>query len=68
MERNPVIIDHEIIEPVEAAVHSWRAGQLWRLGIPRSLAEIHADQLDWHQIAELVRDGCPPLLALRIAR
>jgi hypothetical protein len=40
--------------------------QLTRLGIPGTLAEIYADQLDWHQIATLVRRGCSPLLALRI--
>jgi hypothetical protein len=30
------------------------------------LAEIYADRIDWHQIARLVRRGCPPALALRI--
>jgi hypothetical protein len=38
-----------------------------RLGIPGSFAEIYADRIDWHQIARLVRGGCPPRLALRIA-
>jgi hypothetical protein len=38
-----------------------------RLGIPGSLAELYADQIDWHQIARLVQRGCPPRLALRIA-
>jgi hypothetical protein len=47
-------------------VHAWRVLQLTRLGIPGSLAEIYADRLDWHQVAKLVRRGCPPLLALRI--
>ena len=48
-------------------VHDWRVFQLMRLGIPGSLAEIYADQIDWHQIARLVQRGCPPRLALRIA-
>jgi hypothetical protein len=54
-------IDHNWL-----AVHNWRAAQLRRLGIPEALAESYADRLDWHQVAELVHRGCPPLLALRI--
>lgn len=57
---------HEVIENSVAGVHIWRASQLQHLGIPASLAEVHADHLDWHQIACLVRRDCPPLLALRI--
>jgi hypothetical protein len=49
-------------------VHAWRALQLMRLGIPGPLAEVYADRIDWHQIARLVRRGCPPRLALRIVR
>jgi hypothetical protein len=63
----PTRIDHEVIEHGEQSlVHNWRVSQLARLGIPQLLAEIYADRLDWHQIARLVRRGCPPLLALRI--
>jgi hypothetical protein len=36
--------------------------------MPGALAEAYADRLDWHQVARLVRRGCPPLLALRIVR
>ncbi|MGH3287288.1 MAG: hypothetical protein ACRDPD_21810 [Streptosporangiaceae bacterium] len=54
-------IDHE-----EPLVHDWRARQLTKLGIPRALAEAVADHVDWHQIAALVRRGCPPRLALQI--
>jgi 3-hydroxyisobutyrate dehydrogenase-like beta-hydroxyacid dehydrogenase len=39
-----------------------------QMGIPASLAEVYADHLDWHQIARLVRRGCPPRLDLRIVR
>jgi hypothetical protein len=39
-----------------------------RLGIPLLLAEVYADRLDWHQIAQLVQHGCPVRLAIRIAR
>jgi hypothetical protein len=52
----------------ELLVHNWRVTRLTRLGIPRSLAETYADRIDWHQVARLVRRGCPPRLALRIVR
>ena len=32
-------------------VHNWRMARLTRLGIPRALAEVYADRLDWHQVA-----------------
>ena len=50
----------------QQAVHDWRVSQLMRLGIPGTLAEVYADRIDWHQIARLVRGGCPTRLALRI--
>ena len=52
----------------ELLVHNWRVDRLTRLGVPGSLAEVYADHLDWHQVAGLVQRGCPPRLALRIAR
>ena len=64
----PTIAGHEAVDRKDRAVHAWRVSQLTRLGIPGSLAEAYADRLDWHQIAGLVRRGCPPLLALRIVR
>ena len=64
----PTTADHEAVDHKERPVHAWRVSQLTRLGIPGSLAEAYADRLDWHQIARLVRLGCPPLLALRIVR
>jgi hypothetical protein len=64
----PITIGHEVVNHEDRLVHSWRVSQLTRLGIPGSLAEAHADHLDWHQIAKLVRRGCPPLLALRVVR
>ena len=50
----------------QEVVHDWRVSQLMRLGIPGTLAEVYADRIDWHQIARLVRGGCPARLALRI--
>ena len=52
----------------QEAVHDWRVSRLTRMGIPGTLAEVYADRIDWHQIARLVRRGCPPRLALRIVR
>ena len=52
----------------ESPGHTWRVSQLERLGVPGPLAEIYADCIDWHQIARLVRRGCPPRLALRDRR
>jgi hypothetical protein len=61
-------IRHEAIDDDEILVHEWRVTQLTRLGIPGPMAEAVADQVDWHQVAKLVRRGCPPRLALRIVR
>jgi hypothetical protein len=47
-------------------VHEWRVTQLTRLGIPWPLAQAAAGHVDWHQVAKLVRRGCPPRLALQI--
>jgi hypothetical protein len=57
-------IDHDD----DLLVHEWRVTQLARLGIPWSLAQAAADHADWHQVAKLVRRGCPPRLALQIVR
>ena len=59
---------HEGISHHDLLVHEWRVSQLTRLGIPGALAEVHADHVDWHQIARLVQRGCPVRLAIRIAR
>jgi hypothetical protein len=64
----PATTRHEAIHYEDLLVHNWRVSQLKRLGIPRPLAEAHADRVDWHQIAHLVQRGCPPPLALRIVR
>jgi hypothetical protein len=52
----------------EVLVHTWRVARLTQLGIPRAVAEVEAGRFDWHQVARLVEHGCPPPLALRIAR
>lgn len=61
-------------EPVESPrseellIQSWRAEQLQRLGLSNLLSELFAGLVDWHEIAELVARGCPPLLAVEIVR
>ena len=68
MEPAPARPRDEAIDHDDLLVHEWRVTQLTRLGIPRSLAQSAADHVDWHQVATLVRRGCPPRLALQIVR
>ena len=68
METTTATAGHEAIGQDDRVVHDWRVAQLKRLGIPALLAETSADHVDWHRVAELIRRGCPPLLALRIVR
>ena len=58
----------QTVDEEELLVHTWRVARLTQLGISRAVAEVEADHLDWHQVARLVKHGCPPRLALRIAR
>ena len=66
-----LISDAELVEDTtleELRIHAWRSEQLQRLGVHRILAETFAELVDWHEVAELVAGGCPPALALEIAR
>lgn len=47
-------------------VHAWRVSQLIRLGLAWQVAEAIADDIDWHDVAKLVRRGCPASLAVAI--
>ena len=47
-------------------VHAWRVSQLVRLGLARLVADAIADHVDWHEVATLVRRGCPASLAVAI--
>jgi hypothetical protein len=49
-------------------VREWRAEQLRRLGLPAVVADVFADDVDWHALSALIERGCPLGLALEIAR
>jgi hypothetical protein len=68
MEPAPARPRHEAIDHDDRLVHRCRLALLTALGIPRPLAQATAGHVDWHQVATLVRRGCPPRLALRIVR
>ena len=68
MEPAPATPRHEAIDHDHQLVHQWRVSRLTGLGIPGPLPQAAADHVDWHQVASLVRCGCPPRLALRIIR
>lgn len=57
---------HEKIDQEASAVHAWRVSQLTRLGLAWPIAEVVADRVDWHAVANLVRCGCPVSLAVAI--
>jgi len=59
-------VPHEDIDAEASAVHAWRVAQLCRLGLARLVADAVADRVDWHDVADLVRRGCPARLAVAI--
>lgn len=60
------IAQHESIDRETGSVHQWRVEQLTRLGLERPAAEAVADRVDWHEVAKLIRRGCPASLAVTI--
>jgi hypothetical protein len=52
----------------ENRVYAWRVEQLAKLGLSTMIADAVASFVDWHEVARLVQKGCPPELALEIAR
>jgi hypothetical protein len=68
MEPAAAIPRREAIDHNDLLVHEWRVARLTGLGIPWGLAQAAAEHVDWHQVATVVRRGCPPRLALRIVR
>jgi hypothetical protein len=62
-------IDFEIEDDCdEVRMYAWRVEQLERLGISAMIADAAANLVDWHEVADLVQKGCPPQVALDIAR
>ena len=55
-------------ESEEIRVYTWRVEQLGKLGLSTLIADAVANLVDWHEVARLVQKGCPPELALEIAR
>jgi hypothetical protein len=55
-------------ESEETRVYAWRVEQLAKLGLSTMIAYAAASFVDWHEVARLVEKGCPPELALAIAR
>jgi hypothetical protein len=55
-------------ESEEVRVYAWRVEQLGKLGVSIVIAGAVANVVDWHEVANLVHKGCPPELALEIAR
>jgi hypothetical protein len=69
MSANPAAVaSHENIDKEASAVHAWRVSQLTRLGLAWPVAEVVADRVDWHAVANLVRRGCPVSLAVAIVQ
>jgi len=67
MEEEPLDIEIEK-ESEELQVYRWRIEQLEKLGVSSLIADAVANLVDWHEVARLVHEGCPPELALAIAR
>jgi hypothetical protein len=63
----PIDIEMEK-ESEEVRVNAWRVEQLAKLGLSTVIANAVATFVDWHDVARLVEKGCPPELALEIAR
>jgi len=55
-------------ENEQLRVHAWRVEQLARLGVSAVMADVVGTSADWHEVARLVHQGCPPDLALEISR
>lgn len=59
-------LSREDANPETRAVHAWRVSRLTGLGLAWPVAEAVADEVDWHEVARLVQQGCPAPLAVAI--
>jgi hypothetical protein len=64
----PIDIETVEKESEEVRIYAWRVEQLAKLGLSTVIANAVATFVDWHDVARLVEKGCPPDLALEIAR
>jgi hypothetical protein len=55
-------------ESEQLRVCAWRVEQLAKLGVSAVMADAVGYSADWHDVARLVQQGCPPDLALEISR
>jgi len=62
----PARARREAIDHDDRLVREWRMARLSGLGVPWPLARAPDDNVNWHQVATLVRRGCLSRLALRI--
>jgi hypothetical protein len=56
------------MESEETRVYAWRSSSSGKLGLSTVVVDAVASFIDWHEVARLVQNGCPPELALEIAR
>ena len=61
-------VPHEQMNRESDGVHAWRVRRLISLGVAGAAAEAAADRVDWHEVAKLVKRGCPASLALAIVQ
>jgi hypothetical protein len=66
MSSTDTAVPHEVIDQETQVLHAWRVTRLASLGLARAAAEAVADRVDWHEVAKLVRAGCPAPLAVAI--
>ena len=59
MQPTRMAVGQEAIDLENQLVHEWRVTRLTGLGIPRPMAEVNADNVDWQQIASLVGAAAP---------
>lgn len=66
MGNTAAVASYENAGPETRAVHAWRVSRLTDLGLAWPVAEAVADEVDWHEVARLVQQGCPAPLAVAI--
>ncbi len=51
--------------PLPEEVFDWRVNYLMHLGVDAALAVKHAEELNPHEVEDLVKKGCAPNFAVR---